>query len=134
MSLDRAALLDAAESTASDCLALHGFSANDVSGWIPSGLDGALEEELRSRLGVRAPFAARPLPDDGYWSAAASPLSIADALNGVRSGELSDGALLFSWGASFGSGIGTQLWRAVGAKQSLQLPDVTPSAIGCCSG
>jgi hypothetical protein len=104
------ALLAAATSVVGDCLQRRGVGAADLDGWIPSALDGAIEETLRHRLGASAPLAAAPHPGDGYLCAAATPALLADVLDGIGAGPLEDGALLLSWGASLGGAVSAQLW------------------------
>jgi hypothetical protein len=104
-------LLASAEQAIGAALARHGVAATALRGWLPSGLDPELDETLRRRCAPAARDAALPREDDGYLCCAAAPALCADVLASIRAGELEDGALLLSWGASLGGAIGVSLWR-----------------------
>lgn len=105
-------LLECAERAIRASLARHGLAAAAIDCWLPSGLDPGLDETLRGRCAPGARQPALPRADDGYLCCAAAPALCADALESVRAGDLEDGALLLSWGASLGGAIGVSLWQA----------------------
>lgn len=111
--MDREPLLEAAQRTIAEALLRHNLRAEQIDGWLPSGLDAPFEEELRRRCGISAPYVAQARPDDGYFCSAAMPALCADVLQRIAAGELADGALLLSWGVSLGGGIGVVLWCVV---------------------
>lgn len=115
--VDRARLLADARELMGELLSRHALQADDVQGWLPSGLGADWDLALQDSLGLdglRCASSPRGLDDEppGYLSAAAGPVAIERLLSAVQAGRVADGAHFLSWGVSLGGTVGVALLQA----------------------